>query len=87
MSTMFQVPPSTNTHPMVTRSKDGIFKPKALIAQAISDQSKSVVKLDKKATSSPKPDYPLTEPPSFKIATQFSQWRSAMDDEFAALQK
>lgn len=69
MSIVFQVPPSTNTQPMVTRSKDGIFKPKALAAQAVSNQSKSVVKPDKKATSSPKPNYTLTEPPSFKIAT------------------
>lgn len=27
-----QVPYTGNTHPMITRSKDGVFKPKALAA-------------------------------------------------------
>ena len=37
VASMFQVPSITNTHSMVTRSKVGTFKPKALVAQAISD--------------------------------------------------
>ena len=32
VTSMFQVPSVTNTHSMVTRSKVGIFKPKALAA-------------------------------------------------------
>lgn len=36
---VFQVPSIINTHPMITRSKDGIFKPKALAAKAGSDES------------------------------------------------
>ena len=32
-------------------------------------------------------DYIYTEPPSYKIASQYPQWTKAMDDEFSALQK
>ena len=39
VTSMFQVPYDTNTHPMVTRSKDGIFKPKALASKAGFDVS------------------------------------------------
>ena len=55
---------------MVTRSKVGIFKPKAFVS------SKS------KAASI---DYTVTKPPSYKIAAQYRQWCSAMDEEFDAL--
>lgn len=36
---VFQVPSIINTHPMITRSKDGIVKPKALDAKASSNES------------------------------------------------
>ena len=62
----------TNTHPMITRSKNGISKPKAFIAiQALTA----------------KIDYTKLEPPSFKIAVQYPQWSKAMDEEFKALQR
>ena len=32
-------------------------------------------------------DYTYTEPPSYKIASQYPQWIKAMDDEFASLQR
>ena len=87
---MFQVPAVTNTHSMVTRSKVGTFKPKALVAQAITDEPQSVVKsakLSKPSSKALKPDYTLIEPPSYKVAIQFPQWCVAMDEEFAALQR
>ena len=69
---------SINTHPMITRSKDGIFKPKALATQlshdqSLSDHSASVVSTIKTAKSSKiksvsKLDYTITEPPSYKVA-------------------
>ena len=63
---------------MITRSKDGIYQPKVL----------AVMKApSKKAPSPPKPDYSLTEPPSYKIAAQHPQWCSAMAAEFDALQR
>lgn len=51
--------PAQNTHPMTTRSKAGIFKPKALVV------TKS------KAATRPQIDYTVTKPPSYKIATQY----------------
>ena len=90
-------PSSINTHPMITRSKDGIFKRKALVAQLSHDQSLfdhsalvvSTVKATKhsKIKSVSKLDYTITEPPSYRIAAQYPQWCSAMDDEFVALQR
>lgn len=32
-------------------------------------------------------DYTLTEPPTYKVASQFPQWCSAMDEESDALQR
>ena len=62
----------TNTHPMTTRSKNGISKPKVFTAiQALTA----------------KIDYTELEPPSFKIAMQYPQWSKAMDEEFEALQR
>ena len=91
------VPAPSYTHPMITRSKDGIFKPKALATQLTHDQSLSghfasavsLVKAAKstKTTSVSKIDYTITEPPSYRIAAQYPQWCSAMDDEFATLQR
>ena len=75
---------------MVTRSKVGVFKPKALVAQAVSDEPQSVVKPAKPSKPSSKalkPDYTLTEPSSYKVAVQFPQWCAAMDEEFVALQR
>lgn len=40
-----------------------------------------------KVGSAPKPDYALTEPPSYKIAAQYPQWCSAMDGKFVALKR
>jgi hypothetical protein len=47
-------PTISNSHPMQTRSKHGIFKPKTCYKAQL--------------------DCTLTEPPTFKIATQISQW-------------
>uniref|UniRef100_A0A2N9IPP4 Integrase catalytic domain-containing protein n=1 Tax=Fagus sylvatica TaxID=28930 RepID=A0A2N9IPP4_FAGSY len=60
---------NTNTfhHPMQTKSKSGIHKPKLGYATQV--------------------DYTVTEPSSYKIAAQHSQWCIAMQDEFDALQK
>ena len=89
-----QAPLTVNNHPMITRSKDGIFKPKALAATTDATPhafiSKPQVQCSTKSTkvsSIPKPDYTLTEPTSHKIAAQFPQWCSAMDDEFATLKR
>ena len=101
VSAIPQVPVSTpssiNTHPMITRSEDGIFKPKALAAQLsydqfLSDHSTSAVSIVKVAKSSKiksasKLDYTITELPSYRITAQYPQWCLAMDDEFAALQR
>ena len=65
--------PAQNIHPMITRSKDGIFKPKALAV--------SVSKL----ASKPRIDYTFIEPSTYKIASQFPQWCLSMDEEFVAL--
>ena len=97
---------------MITRSKDGIYKPRALHDKAAATSSTptsvahtashtstphviakcakpSSVQCSKptKSGSSPKPDYTTTEPPTYKIAAQYPQWCSAMDDEFATLQR
>ena len=71
-----QVPSTTNSHPIVTRSKNGIYKPKAMLAKTASGSTKAA-----------KPDYTITKPLSFKIAVQYPQWCTAMDEEFAALQR
>ena len=68
---------------MITRSKDGIFKPKALAVMTDSMQCAP----SKKVPSPPKPDYTLTEPPSYRIAAQHPQWCSAMAAKFDALQR
>ena len=64
-STLPLVPTTTNSHPMQTRSKSGITKPKVCYASVL--------------------DYTYTEPPTFKIASKYPQWCSAMDFEFQAL--
>ena len=62
-------PPTLNSHPMITRSKHGIYKPKAFI------------------TKTAPLDHTLTEPPTYKVASQYPQWCSAKDEEFDALQR
>lgn len=44
VSFVVQVPSSTNIHPTITRSKDGIFKPIALATRVESNESKFVAK-------------------------------------------
>ena len=68
---------------MITRSKDGIFQPKALAVMTDSVQCAP----SKKAPSPPKLDYTLTEPPSYKIAAQHPQWCSARVVEFDAIHR
>lgn len=97
-----QVPHTGNTHPMITRSKDGVFKPKALTAMteaiplvptaaplASCTPNANTVQCTKseKINSTPKLDYNVTKPSSYKIAAQYPQWCSAMNDEFATLQR
>ena len=56
-----------NAHPMTTRSKNGISKPKLCYKAVLG--------------------YSYTEPPSYKIASKFSQWVKAIAEEFSALQR
>lgn len=89
---------------MITRSKDGIYKPKALHAKVATPPSAPSAAATPSAStkcakfgplqcskptnsgSSSKPNYTTTEPPTYKIAAQFPQWCSTMNDEFTALQ-
>ena len=57
VTSVVQVPSTTNSHPIVTRSKNGIYKPKAMLAKTASGSTKAAT-----------PDYIITKPPSFKIA-------------------
>jgi hypothetical protein len=71
-SSSLEPPPSpTNTHFMVTWSKNGISKKKILHTN----------------TTKPKPNYFQTEPPSLTIASKTLEWTAAMQDEFDALQR
>ncbi|KAM1411727.1 hypothetical protein ACFXTH_024342 [Malus domestica] len=67
-SSSSQVPPS-NFHPMVTRSKAGIYKPKVFAA-----------------TKHPLPLDIDVVPTTYLQASKHLHWRSAMQDEFNALQ-
>jgi hypothetical protein len=64
----------TNSHPMKTRSKAGIFKPKAYHATVGFTSSPFFQSL-----------MALKEPCGFKSATKHLEWVSAMDDEICAL--
>jgi hypothetical protein len=64
----------TNSHPMKTRAKAGIFKPKAYHATAGFTSSPFFQSL-----------MALKEPRGFKSATKHPEWVSAMDDEICAL--
>jgi transposase InsO family protein len=59
--------PSLNTHPMATRSKHGIFKPKVFHTSTT--------------------DFSETEPPTYKLASQYPKWCTVMDEEYSALQR
>ncbi|KAJ8639206.1 hypothetical protein MRB53_015900 [Persea americana] len=70
------VPPSTTTHihPMVTRLRDGIRKPKMLLA------TKHLISVDVTLVD------PLhDEPTCVTEATKHSHWRAAMNSEFNSL--
>ena len=119
-TTASQVPFTGNTHPMTTRSKDGTFKPKALVAmpkaiplapfaalhtsscipnadtvQCTKSKASSCTLIadtvqcpkSKNVSFAPKLDYSIIEPLTYKIAAQYPQWCSAMDDEFVGLQR
>ena len=71
-SSSLEPPPSpTNTHSMITRSKNGISKKKILHT----------------TTTKPIPDYLQTEPPNVTVASKIPEWTAAMRDEFDALQR
>ncbi|KAM2558058.1 hypothetical protein TB2_015106 [Malus domestica] len=65
------VPPISSVHPMQTRSKSGIYKPKALTATTHPLHSH----FDSEFI-----------PTTYLQASKHSQWRAAMQDEFNALQ-
>lgn len=56
-----------NQHPIRTRSKNSITKPKLCYKVIV--------------------DYTYTEPPTYKITSQYAKWCEAMDVEFQALQR
>ncbi|KAL6321989.1 hypothetical protein AAG906_035908 [Vitis piasezkii] len=67
---------STNTHPMVTRGKAGIFKPKAYHALTLSPSSQFFQVL-----------LAIQESRGFKSMAKHPEWLSTMDDEIQALKK
>ena len=66
----------SNNHPMITRAKDGIRKPRALCVSNYPLPNKYIALL---ATSISR------EPASFKAASLDSNWIAAMKDEYRAL--
>ncbi|KAK9067609.1 hypothetical protein SSX86_011720 [Deinandra increscens subsp. villosa] len=69
-------PPSTSTHPMVTRSKLGIFKPKHRADFAtLSTNALHIAMLS------------TTVPKGFKTAAKDPKWVHAMDEEMTALRQ
>ncbi|RVX21294.1 Retrovirus-related Pol polyprotein from transposon RE1 [Vitis vinifera] len=67
---------TTSSHPMITRGKVGIFKPRLYHAMHISSSSQLFQAL-----------LALKEPRGFKSAAKHPEWLSAMDDEIHALKK
>ncbi|RVX23684.1 Retrovirus-related Pol polyprotein from transposon RE1 [Vitis vinifera] len=67
---------TTSSHPMITRGKAGIFKPRLYNAMHISSSSQLFQAL-----------LALKEPRSFKSAAKHPEWLSAMDDEIHTLKK
>ncbi|XP_039040758.1 uncharacterized protein LOC120179133 [Hibiscus syriacus] len=59
-----------NSHPMVTQSRAGVFKPKAFLAEATSLESSMV---------------PSLEPTNVHQAMKYSVWREAVEKELTAL--
>lgn len=53
-----------NSHHMITRSKNGVFKKKCLIVKSSNSQS----------------DPALSEPHSYKVALKIPQWQAAMQE-------
>ena len=68
---------SLNHHPMITRAKHGIFKPKILTANASSKKDVDA--------SSKKDELCIVIPQSAKIALAIPVWKCAMTEEFLAL--
>jgi len=71
------IPAISNTHPMVTRSKNHISKPKR------TPDGHSLYPLPRALQVSASPS--CTEPTSFTEASKFCHWQSAMNSEFDAL--
>nr|CAN61640.1 hypothetical protein VITISV_021909 [Vitis vinifera] len=67
---------TTSNHPMITRGKAGIFKPRLYHAMHISSSSQLFQAF-----------LALKEPRGFKSAAKHPEWLSAMDDEIHALKK
>ena len=64
----------TSSHPMITRRKIGIFKPRLYHAMNVLSSSQTFQAL-----------LALKEPRGFKFATKHPEWLSAMDNEIQAL--
>ncbi|RVW25418.1 Retrovirus-related Pol polyprotein from transposon RE1 [Vitis vinifera] len=67
---------TTSSHPMITRGKAGIFKPRLYHAMNISSSSQLFQAL-----------LALKEPRGFKSVAKHLEWLSTMDDEIHALKK
>ena len=65
---------TTSSHPMITRGKASIFKPRLYHAMNVLSSSQTFQAL-----------LALKEPWGFKPATKHPEWLSAMDDEIQAL--
>uniref|UniRef100_A0A2N9I7A2 Uncharacterized protein n=1 Tax=Fagus sylvatica TaxID=28930 RepID=A0A2N9I7A2_FAGSY len=72
-------PPDTSTHPMLTRSKNNISKPKLPIDITVR------YPLSKALLATTDPISSLPEPTCFTAASKDPQWRKAMNIEFEAL--
>lgn len=65
-----------SSHPMITRSKHGISKPKQLFSLLTTFPSSSVSSLS---------SFPTVEPRTFSEANKHGVWQKAMDEEYKAL--
>uniref|UniRef100_A0A251RWD9 Putative zinc finger, CCHC-type n=1 Tax=Helianthus annuus TaxID=4232 RepID=A0A251RWD9_HELAN len=70
------VPPPISSHPMITRAKSGIFKPRHLVDLAHTEN----IPLHKAL-------FATTDPNTFNAASKDEKWVRAMDNEFYALHK
>ena len=57
------------------------------LLQRLCSYCNDIFRCNRPFPSPPKPDYTLTEPPSYKIAAQHPQWCSVMGAEFDALHR